>query len=68
MSTTPPKSRVGIGKSRKLSVESERIETMGRRQESITITAQLSSHNDEQDDIDEARWEDRYVDINPMIV
>ena len=53
---------------------------MGRRQESITITAQLSSRSDEQDDIDEARWEelrgridallqeDRYVDISPMVV
>lgn len=52
---------------------------MGRRQESITITAQLSSHNDEQDDIDEARWnelcgriqalleDERYEDISPMI-
>lgn len=52
---------------------------MGRRQESITITASLSSHNDEQDDIDEARWtelrgriedllnESKYQDIGPMI-
>ena len=31
---------------------------MGRQMESFKVTASLSSHNSEQDDIDEALWED----------
>lgn len=52
---------------------------MGRNQESITITARLSAHNDERDEVDEALWSElqtriaailqdqRYEDITPMI-
>lgn len=52
---------------------------MGRNQESTTITVQLSAHNDEQDEVDAALWEElrgrvdkivkdeRYEGIRPSI-
>jgi len=51
---------------------------MGRNQVELKVTAALSSHNSEQDEIDEALWEEieerikaiisesRYEDIRPM--
>lgn len=52
---------------------------MGREMTSLRITATLSSHNSEQDDITEALWEDlrarvdeitrdpKYASIGPMV-
>lgn len=52
---------------------------MGRNQVTLTVTAALSSHNSEQDDIDQQRWErfvrqvrdiaerPEYDDINIMV-